>query len=205
MRTTVGRRLLMTGAAVLALGGLMVACGDDNNKTDTGAGGSTTTTAASSASTTTAPSGGTLTVSVKKNPTLGNILADPDGKTLYTLTDSSGKALACTGQCLSLWPPLKLAAGATTPSAPMGVALTVVDGPGSTKLVAAKGLPLYRFSGDSSASDAAGEGLQGFGGTWHVMKTTAAVSSGSGSGSGGSGGSGSGTSETTTTSGYSTY
>jgi len=195
MRTTVGRRLLMTGAAVLVLGGLMAACGDDNNKTDTGSGGSTTTAATSSESSTTAGKAATLTVSVKKNPTLGTILADPAGKTLYTLTDGSGKAVACTGQCLSLWPPLKLAAGATTPSAPMGVALTVVNGPGGAKLVAAKGLPLYTFSGDSSAADAHGEGLQGFGGTWHVMKTNAAVTR-SGSAPGGSNSS---TTETTTT------
>jgi predicted lipoprotein with Yx(FWY)xxD motif len=199
MRTTVGRRLLMTGAVVLALAGLMAACGDDNNKTDTGSGGTSTTAAATSESTTTAGASA-LTVSVKKNPTLGTILASPDGKTLYTLTDAGGKAVACTGQCLSLWPPLKLGAGATAPSAPKGVSLTVVDGPGGMKLVAAKGLPLYTFSGDSSASDAAGEGLQGFGGTWHVVKTTAAVTP---AGSGGSGSTTTG--ETTTTSGYSTY
>jgi predicted lipoprotein with Yx(FWY)xxD motif len=204
MRTTVVRRLLMAGVAVLAVGGLMAACGSDSkNTTDTGSGGTSTTGATTSESSTTAGKAAAFTVSVKKNPTLGNILASPDGKTLYTLTDSSGKALACTGQCLSLWPPLKLAAGATTPSAPRGVALTVVDGPSGTKLVAAKGLPLYTFSGDSSASDAAGEGLQGFGGTWHVVKTSAAVTPASGSGGSG-GGSGSGTSETTTTA-YSTY
>ncbi|MBV9952898.1 MAG: hypothetical protein JO291_13160, partial [Acidimicrobiia bacterium] len=50
---------------------------------------------------------------------------------------------------------------------------------------------------DATAADAHGEGLQGFGGTWHVVKTDAAVTPGSGAGSGSSG-SGS-TSETTTT------
>jgi predicted lipoprotein with Yx(FWY)xxD motif len=199
MRMTVVRRLLITGVAVLAVGGLLAACGDDDNKTEAGSGGGSTTAATSSESSTTAPAAD-LTVTVKEDPKLGNILADPRGMTLYTLTDPSGKAVDCTGPCLAAWPPLKVADGATEPTGPEGVTLTEVDGPDGTKLVAIDGLPLYTYAGDAGASDANGEGITAFGGTWHAQKTDADVTSGSG-GSGGSGDSG----ETTTTSGYSTY
>jgi predicted lipoprotein with Yx(FWY)xxD motif len=188
----------MTGVAVLAAGGLLAACGDDNNKTETGSGGSSTTAATSSESSTTTGPAAALTVTVKKDSKLGNILADPDGKTLYTLTDGSGKAIACTGPCLAAWPPVKVAAGATEPTGPTGVVLKAVTGSDGTKLIAVKGLPLYTYAGDASATDANGEGIQAFGGTWHAAKTDADVTSGTG-GSGSSGGSGGDTSETTTT------
>lgn len=198
-QTTIGRRLVMTGVAVVALGSLLAACGDDNNKTEAGSGGGSTTAATSSESTTTAPA--VLTVTVKKDAKLGNLLADPDGKTLYTLTDPSGKAIACTGPCLSAWPPLTVAAGASSPSGPTGVVLKAVTGSDGTKLVAVKGLPLYTFAGDSTATDAKGEGIMAFGGTWHAAKTDAALTSGSGTA--GAGDDTSTTSgETTTTYGY---
>ena len=86
------------------------------------------------------------------------------------MTDDAGDPVECTGPCLGAWP-LELPDGTTEPTAPEGVALTVVDGPDGSKLVAADGLPLYTFAGDGSEADAKGEGLQSFGGTWRVVKT----------------------------------
>ncbi len=157
--------------AILATAALLAACGDSN---DEGSDSTTSTTAAGSSSdstTTTAAPAADLTVVVKTDPNLGAILADPDGRTLYTLTDDAGDPVECTGPCLAAWPPLELPDGTTEPSAPEGVALTVVDGPDGSKLVAADGLPLYTFAGDGSEADAKGEGLQSFGGTWRVVKT----------------------------------
>jgi predicted lipoprotein with Yx(FWY)xxD motif len=185
MPTNPGRRLATAAVALLALGGLLAACGDDNGKGSASGGyGSkqTTTTGGSTTTASSAPAAGDLSVTVKEDPKLGAILADPDSRTLYTLTDGSGAAVACTGPCLAAWPPLELAAGATAPTAPDGVDLSVVDGPDGAKLVAADGLPLYTFAGDGSAADAKGEGLVSFGGTWHVVKTTAAVTSPTASG-----------------------
>jgi predicted lipoprotein with Yx(FWY)xxD motif len=186
MPTNPGRRLATAAVALLALGGLLAACGDDNGKGSAGGGGSgskqTTTTEGSTTTASSAPAAADLSVSVKKDATLGTILADPEGRTLYTLTDGSGAAVDCTGPCLPVWPPLELAAGATAPTAPDGVDLSVVDAPDGAKLIAADGLPLYTFAGDGSPADAKGEGLVSFGGTWHVVKTTAAVTSPASSG-----------------------
>jgi len=43
---------------------------------------------------------------------LGNVLADPDGMTLYTFDkDSTGKS-NCNGECAEYWPPVKAGADA---------------------------------------------------------------------------------------------
>jgi predicted lipoprotein with Yx(FWY)xxD motif len=110
------------------------------------------------------------TVTVVKVPGQGLVLADSDGHTLYTLTDSSGAALPCTGQCANAWPPLTVAAGATGKAA-KGVTKVSAASDGQ---VTWNALPVYRFAGDAKAKQAKGEGLQSFGGTWHVVKTKAA-------------------------------
>lgn len=163
-----GHRLATLGTAVIALA-VLAGCGGSSPYRS----GTTTTAAAGASGSSTTPAAG-LTVTVKMDAKLGAILADPSGQTLYTLTDG-GKAIDCTGPCLATWPPLELASGASGPTAPDGVTLTVVDGPDSSKLVAADDLPLYTFAGDGSPTDTNGEGMASFGGTWHVVKTTASV------------------------------
>jgi len=110
-----------------------------------------------------------LTASV---PGVGTILVDSQGHALYTHTDANGQDVACTGTCLTAWPPLTVAAGAKV-KAPKGV--KKLGTTGTTHQVTATGLPLYRFSLDTQAKQAKGEGINAFGGTWHVVtlkKTT---------------------------------
>ncbi len=162
--------------AIIAIGALLAGCGDSDDEGSDSTTSTTSTTAAGSSSdaTTTTAAPEDLSVVVKTNPDLGPILADPDGRTLYTLTDDAGEPVECTGACLGAWPALELPDGTTEPTAPEGVVLTVVDGPDGAKLVAADGLPLHTFAGDGSEADAKGEGLVSFGGTWRVVKTSEA-------------------------------
>jgi predicted lipoprotein with Yx(FWY)xxD motif len=106
------------------------------------------------------------TVKVVKVKGLGKVLADTQGRTVYTLTDGDGAAVACTGACLSAWPPLELASGATLEA---GKRVTKLDTDANGQ-VTHDGLPLYLFSGDSKAHEANGEGIASFGGTWHVVE-----------------------------------
>ncbi len=65
---------------------------------------------------------------------------------------------------------MTLPSGTSTATGGSGVSgLTVVTITGG-KQVADKGLPLYTFAQDTAAGDTKGEGLSGFGGTWHVVK-----------------------------------
>jgi predicted lipoprotein with Yx(FWY)xxD motif len=99
--------------------------------------------------------------------TLGTILVDGRGMTLYTLTNN-GTAVSCTGPCATIWPPLTAAPG-TTPSAPGVASIGTAAGPTGNQLVTHNGLPLYRFSGDTPGSTN-GEGMDTFGGEWHAVK-----------------------------------
>jgi predicted lipoprotein with Yx(FWY)xxD motif len=140
------------------------------------------TPAPSSSQTTTTAPGAAPVVEAATNAKMGQLLVDADGKTLYTLTNS-GKAVACSGQCLQFWPALLLPSGTTSATGGAGVTgLSTVSASGGTQ-VAANGLPLYRFSGDSAAGDANGEGISSFGGVWHTVQASGA---GAGAGTGAS-------------------
>ena len=123
------------------------------------------------------------TVKVATVPGVGAVLVDTAGKTLYTLTDANGAAVACTGQCAAAWPPAMAPATAKV-KAPKGV--KSLSATTDTHQVTWKDLPLYTFAGDPGPKTANGEGIASFGGTWHVVKvgktasttpTTAAKSS----------------------------
>lgn len=184
-RTWTSRRSLLL-LAVVPTAAIAAACGSSSTTS------STTPTKAPSST-----SSGSAAASIQSanNAKFGAILVDAQGRTLYTLTNN-GKAVACTGGCLSVWPAALLPAGVTKVTPGSGVSnVTAVAASGGQQLVY-NGLPLYRFSGDSSAGAANGNGINSFGGIWNVVKI-------SGGGTGAAGGtattSGSGTSGTTTT------
>ena len=157
----VSRRSLFPTAVVLVAGFGLAACGSSSSS---GSSGTSTTRDATPAAPTSA-----AIIKTTSNPTLGKILADSSGRTVYTLTEA-GAAVACTGSCLAAWPPVLLPAGETSAAGGAGVSgltvVTVADG----KQVAERGLPLYTFSADTAAGDTKGDGLSSFGGTWHAVK-----------------------------------
>jgi predicted lipoprotein with Yx(FWY)xxD motif len=123
-----------------------------------------------------APATKAATVKITANATLGNILTDGDGKTLYAYDDPTTPAgkdpTKCSGACLGPWPPFL---STTAPAAPSGVTgtFTLVArtdiGPG-VQQVAYNGAPLYYFVQDQAPGDAKGQGSKGFGGNWMVIK-----------------------------------
>jgi predicted lipoprotein with Yx(FWY)xxD motif len=111
------------------------------------------------------------TVQVKTDPTLGPILANSKGLTLYRfLADTPGKS-NCSTACAAAWPPLTLAMG-TKPTGGPGVTgtletITRADG---TDQVVINHWPLYNFIKDQDSGDAYGQGLTAFGGHWYTVK-----------------------------------
>jgi predicted lipoprotein with Yx(FWY)xxD motif len=92
---------------------------------------------------------------------MGNVLADPNGMTLYTFDkDTPGKS-ACIGECAAHWPPVKAAADAK----PTGD-LTIVTRDDGTKQWADEGKPLYTFMKDKKPGDVMGDSIPG----WHAVK-----------------------------------
>jgi predicted lipoprotein with Yx(FWY)xxD motif len=100
---------------------------------------------------------------------LGKVLAVSTGRTLYLYTPDSTNKSNCTGSCLAYWPPLMTVG---KPLAGPGVKKTLL---GTTKRsngklqVTYNGHPLYRYTGDSGAGQAYGEGTDG---TWYVVTAT---------------------------------
>jgi predicted lipoprotein with Yx(FWY)xxD motif len=100
---------------------------------------------------------------------LGNILVDGSGRTLYLFEADKGTKSACSGACASVWPPLTSAgrpsAGAGVAAAKLGTAKR-----GDGKLgVTYNGHPLYTFAGDSGPGQATGQGSDDFGAEWYVL------------------------------------
>lgn len=154
-------------------------------------GGPSPTGAASAPSSAPATSGAAVRVA---RTSLGSVLVDAQGRTLYELSADRPGAPACTGSCLGIWPPLELATGVRTPSAGPGVSvpLGVLDRPGGRPQVTAKGMPLYTYAGDTGPDQVNGQGIRTFGGTWYAVTpsgapVTAAGASPSPSSSGGGG------------------
>jgi predicted lipoprotein with Yx(FWY)xxD motif len=131
-------------------------------------------------------------VSVNKG-SLGRMLVDVHGRTLYLFEkDKNGKS-ACKGTCKAFWPPLltkgKPRAAGGVKAAWLGRAKRTDGG----MQVTYRGHPLYRFSLDTKAGQTKGEGLNDFGAHWYAVspqgvKLTAPSTGNSGGGGGYGGG-----------------
>ena len=94
--------------------------------------------------------GASATVGVA-NSSLGSILVNSTGRTLYLFKADVGTKSACTGACATAWPPL-LANG--TPTAGTGLTaskLGTITRSGGSRQVTYNGHPLYLFIKDTEA------------------------------------------------------
>ncbi len=170
------RALLLAIVVPLAL--VAASCGDDNKdtastrtttkptQTTTDAYGNGTTEGRGAS--TTAPAGkGSTTVSTG-DTSLGTVLVDAEGKTLYAFTPDSATKSTCTDGCLQAWPPLTVDSGEPTGDGVDAAMLgTLTRDDGSTQ-VSYNGHPLYTYAPDTGPGDVTGQGV---GGKWYVIGT----------------------------------
>jgi predicted lipoprotein with Yx(FWY)xxD motif len=145
---------LLAGAALVALTAVTAGCG--------GSGATAATTPPKTAS------GQTATVGVAKN-SLGTILVDSQGRTLYLFGADTGTTSACTGACAAAWPP-ELAQGSPTAGTGLNASLlgTSKRSDGTTQITC-NGHPLYRFAKDVKPGETNGQGVQAFGAAWYTL------------------------------------
>jgi predicted lipoprotein with Yx(FWY)xxD motif len=181
--------LCLAGVAAVAL----AACGGDDS--------SSTTTASQATS---VASGGSQAGAISVQSIDGSdVLVDSQGQALYTNNMDTGSKIACTGECTSIWIPVKAPSGGqpTSDDSSVKAELGTVDTPDGTTQVTFDGKPLYTFAEDSSGQ-VSGDGVSdSFGGvsfSWTVATPSGGGSSSDSSGSApptttdsGSGGSGS--------------
>jgi len=115
--------------------------------------------------TTTAPaSASTAAAEVKLATTsLGMVLVDADGRTLYLdSNDTQNKPSTCEQTCATTWPPLVAAKLPTAGTNLTAAKLTLLTRPDGTEQVAYNGWPLYLYAKDTKAGDVTGEKIGGF-------------------------------------------
>jgi predicted lipoprotein with Yx(FWY)xxD motif len=98
--------------------------------------------------------------------TLGSVVTDQDGLTLYRSDKDKAKPSVsnCTGECARTWPPVIVTDPGQVAVAEVDPMLvgTVTRMDGSMQLTLG-GWPLYHYTDDSKPGDAGGQGV---GGTW---------------------------------------
>jgi predicted lipoprotein with Yx(FWY)xxD motif len=100
---------------------------------------------------------------------LGRILVNSRGHTLYLFKkDSRGKS-ACTGACAQFWPPLRASGAPTAGSGVSASKLGTIRRSDGKPQVTYKGHPLYTFVMDTKAGQTHGQGLTAFGGSWFTL------------------------------------
>ena len=106
---------------------------------------------------------------------LGTVLVDGLGRTLYLFEGDAPGRSACTGECVRPFPPL-LTGGTAIPRPGVRVSLLgVVLRPDGTTQVTYADRPLYLFAGDAAPGDVKGQGIDAFGAQWFVVAATGEV------------------------------
>ena len=162
----------------------LAACGsDDDDASDTAAPGTTAATATvaptTAAAGTTAASGGASATTVAgtdagagggtmadaaasislADTSLGKVLVDGNGMTLYLFTKDTEEASACEGECLVTWPPLSADEVPTAGEGIDAAELSLKTGGDGKQQVAYHGHLLYLFAPDEKPGDVTGQGV----------------------------------------------
>jgi len=99
----------------------------------------------------------------------GKVLVNAQGKTLYVFAADSPRKSTCSGACAQAWPPAPANTKALGHSADVKARLGVITRADGKAQLTVNGLPAYTFSGDSSAGQANGQGVNASGGLWWVI------------------------------------
>ena len=108
------------------------------------------------------------TVNVRRS-SLGKILVDSRGRTLYLFKKDSRNKSACFGACASFWPPLRVHGKPTVGTGARASKIGTIRRSDGKRQVTYAGHPLYRFVMDKKPGQTHGEGLKAFGARWFAV------------------------------------
>jgi predicted lipoprotein with Yx(FWY)xxD motif len=114
-----------------------------------------------------------VTLGSAANQAVGKpVVLSTAGRTLYALSPETSKHLLCkSAECFRVWPPMTVKSSSVKLKAATGVQghLGILKRSNGMLQVTLRGLPLYRFSGDSAKGQSHGQGIESFGGKWHAV------------------------------------
>ena len=173
------RRPLVALAVLAAAAVLAAGCGSDNNS---GSGGKSSGSGGGiyGGGGPTSTSGGASSVATVSatSTSLGMILVDGSGRTLYLFEKDQPNQSACAGACAAAWP---VDQSSGTPKAGSGVTasmLGTIKRSDNTTQVTYNKHPLYYFQGDSGAGQHNGQGVDAFGAKWFAVTPAGGAVSG---------------------------
>ncbi len=162
------KKHLSIGLSAFALAALLSGCAG-------GGGTAPTTTTAAPPATSPAPASSPATTSVPATAAelkvaaskLGQIVVDGKGMSVYYYTKDTKDSVtsACTGGCLTAWPPVLTTADAPTADGVTGTLGTIAT-PDGKKQVTINGMPIYYFAKDTAAGDILGQGVNS---VWYLV------------------------------------
>ena len=112
-----------------------------------------------------AAAGGAVTVMVADS-SLGQILVDGEGRTLYMFKPDEAGTPTCYDDCETSWPPLTVTGDITVGEGLDASVFTTVDRTDGSKQVKAGNWPLYFFANDAAPGDVNGQDV---GDVWYVV------------------------------------
>jgi predicted lipoprotein with Yx(FWY)xxD motif len=142
--------------------------------------------AATSTTTPGSGNGGSTSSTVSTGSTsLGTVLTDSQGRTLYYFIPEKGAKLgACDASCLATWPPATVSGSPTSSSGvtgTLGVVSVTLSG-ATVSEVTYNSWPLHRYSGDTASGQTSGQGIAN---VWFAAEpATTSTETGATSGSG---------------------
>ena len=153
---------LVALAAPFAIAAVVVGCAGSSSGYSSGANGSTVP-----ASNSTGPA-----VVGVGHTSLGPILVDGNGRTLYLFEKDTSTASTCAGDCATFWPPLITVGKPLAKDGALAGELGTTERTDGKTEVSYHGHPLYYYVGDKNAGDTTGQGLDLFGAEWTVLSAT---------------------------------
>jgi predicted lipoprotein with Yx(FWY)xxD motif len=160
------------GAGMLAATLLLAACGGGGSYGAAGAPGE------SPSDTHVADSSSGDTVGLGKT-SVGKVLVDAKGETLYAFAADSPGTSNCNGSCLQYWPPVA-PSGALSRSPDVTASLATITRSDGTSQLTVNGWPVYTYAADTRPGQATGQGEDLSGGRWWVLSGTGAQIKGGG-------------------------
>jgi predicted lipoprotein with Yx(FWY)xxD motif len=118
--------------------------------------------------------GSSATVVSTAKTSLGRVLVNSRGHTLYLFgKDRNGKS-ACSGQCASFWPPLIASGKPTVLGGAKASLIGVIKRADGRRQVTYNHHPLYTFVKDVKKGQTHGEGVSAFGSKWYAVSPAGA-------------------------------
>jgi len=143
------------GAAVALVSLAFAACGSSDDSTGAEAAAAPAPPATAPPTVADAPEVGAVAKSTSSS--IGDVLTDAAGLTLYGFTNDVDATSTCDGTCADAWPPVIVPADFEVgPGLDVGIFATTTRDDGQTQLVAGR-FPLYTFAGDAVPGDVKGQ------------------------------------------------